>query len=64
MLQFKSVESSFLYKLIYSMLWNFDFFERIIGLNLENNRKLFRRCGIEYFEHNCLEPKQQQQKPH
>ena len=24
------------------MLWNFDFPERIIGLNLENNRKTFQ----------------------
>ena len=31
------------------MLWNFDFLERIIGLNLENNRKTFQEVQNRIF---------------
>ncbi len=44
-----SVESPFLCILICAMLWNFDFFERIIRLNLENNRKTLQEVRNRIF---------------
>ena len=47
--------------LMCAMLRNFDFLERIIGLNLENNQKTFQEVRNRIFgkiliEHNCLKP--------
>ena len=44
-----NVESPFLCIQICAMLWNFDFFERIIGLNLGNNQKTFQEVRNRIF---------------
>ncbi len=44
-----SVESLFLCIPICAMLWNFDFFERIIRLNLENIWKTFQKVRNRIF---------------